>query len=100
MIELHCGKKRLSSFLDLEECSYKSVEDSFNLEMTQLPLCFCLHIDNYVVTDGSCVRTCSAGWYEVEENGVQRCKVCEGPCPKGREREKETERDLDNKQIT
>ncbi|XP_070784140.1 melanoma receptor tyrosine-protein kinase-like isoform X5 [Enoplosus armatus] len=37
---------------------------------------------NYVVTDGSCVRTCSAGKYEVEENGVQRCKACDGPCPK------------------
>ncbi|KAK2886798.1 melanoma receptor tyrosine-protein kinase-like [Channa argus] len=37
---------------------------------------------NYVVTEGSCVRTCSAGKYEVEENGVQRCKACDGPCPK------------------
>uniref|UniRef100_A0A8D3AFW2 receptor protein-tyrosine kinase n=1 Tax=Scophthalmus maximus TaxID=52904 RepID=A0A8D3AFW2_SCOMX len=38
--------------------------------------------DNYVVTDGSCVRTCRAGMYEVEEGGVQRCKTCDGPCPK------------------
>uniref|UniRef100_A0A8C9XH91 Receptor protein-tyrosine kinase n=1 Tax=Sander lucioperca TaxID=283035 RepID=A0A8C9XH91_SANLU len=37
---------------------------------------------NYVVTDGSCVRTCGSGMYEVEENGVQRCKACDGPCPK------------------
>ncbi|XP_068593201.1 melanoma receptor tyrosine-protein kinase isoform X1 [Cebidichthys violaceus] len=37
---------------------------------------------NYVVAGGSCVRTCSAGMYEVEENGVQRCKDCDGPCPK------------------
>ncbi|XP_074549435.1 melanoma receptor tyrosine-protein kinase-like isoform X2 [Halichoeres trimaculatus] len=37
---------------------------------------------NYVVTGGSCVRTCSPGMYEVEEGGVQRCKVCDGPCPK------------------
>ncbi|XP_061569236.1 melanoma receptor tyrosine-protein kinase-like [Cololabis saira] len=37
---------------------------------------------NYVVTEGSCVRTCSAGMYEVEEKGVQRCKPCDGPCPK------------------
>ncbi|XP_056155115.1 melanoma receptor tyrosine-protein kinase-like isoform X2 [Lampris incognitus] len=38
---------------------------------------------NYVVTDhGACVRTCSLGTYEVEENGVQRCKKCDGPCPK------------------
>uniref|UniRef100_A0A8C9XHW6 receptor protein-tyrosine kinase n=1 Tax=Sander lucioperca TaxID=283035 RepID=A0A8C9XHW6_SANLU len=39
---------------------------------------------NYVVTDGSCVRTCGSGMYEVEENGVQRCKACDGPCPKDR----------------
>ncbi|XP_028288363.1 melanoma receptor tyrosine-protein kinase-like isoform X2 [Parambassis ranga] len=37
---------------------------------------------NYVVTDGSCVRACSAGMYEVEEKGVQICKACDGPCPK------------------
>ncbi|XP_028289789.1 melanoma receptor tyrosine-protein kinase-like isoform X2 [Gouania willdenowi] len=37
---------------------------------------------NYVVTEGSCVRTCEAGMYEVQEKGVQRCKVCDGPCPK------------------
>uniref|UniRef100_A0A3P9HEJ2 Receptor protein-tyrosine kinase n=1 Tax=Oryzias latipes TaxID=8090 RepID=A0A3P9HEJ2_ORYLA len=37
---------------------------------------------NYVVTEGSCVRACSPNTYEVEENGVQRCKRCEGPCPK------------------
>nr|XP_046228029.1 melanoma receptor tyrosine-protein kinase-like isoform X2 [Scatophagus argus] len=37
---------------------------------------------NYVVTGGSCVRSCSAGMYEVEEDGAQRCKACEGPCPK------------------
>ncbi|XP_054621745.1 melanoma receptor tyrosine-protein kinase-like isoform X3 [Dunckerocampus dactyliophorus] len=37
---------------------------------------------NYVVTGGSCVRTCGAGMYEVDDNGVQRCRTCEGPCPK------------------
>ncbi|XP_056290617.1 melanoma receptor tyrosine-protein kinase-like [Pseudoliparis swirei] len=37
---------------------------------------------NYVVAGGSCVRTCSAGTHEVEEKGVQRCKDCDGPCPK------------------
>ncbi|KAM3860320.1 LOW QUALITY PROTEIN: melanoma receptor tyrosine-protein kinase-like [Diretmus argenteus] len=37
---------------------------------------------NYVVTEGACVRTCSAETYEVEEDGVQRCKKCDGPCPK------------------
>uniref|UniRef100_A0A3Q1BMD8 Receptor protein-tyrosine kinase n=1 Tax=Amphiprion ocellaris TaxID=80972 RepID=A0A3Q1BMD8_AMPOC len=37
---------------------------------------------NYVVTDGSCVRTCGTGMYEVEEQGVQRCRTCDGVCPK------------------
>ncbi|XP_053715073.1 melanoma receptor tyrosine-protein kinase-like isoform X2 [Synchiropus splendidus] len=37
---------------------------------------------NYVVTSGSCVRTCGAGTFEVEEDGVQRCRACDGPCPK------------------
>ncbi|XP_061109560.1 epidermal growth factor receptor isoform X2 [Conger conger] len=38
---------------------------------------------NYVVTDhGACVRTCSADTYELDENGVRKCKSCQGPCPK------------------
>ncbi|XP_029002381.1 melanoma receptor tyrosine-protein kinase-like [Betta splendens] len=37
---------------------------------------------NYVVTGGSCVRTCGSQMYEVEEKGVQRCRACDGPCPK------------------
>uniref|UniRef100_A0A452TV51 Receptor protein-tyrosine kinase n=1 Tax=Ursus maritimus TaxID=29073 RepID=A0A452TV51_URSMA len=38
---------------------------------------------NYVVTDhGSCVRACSSDSYEVEEDGVRKCKKCEGPCRK------------------
>ncbi|MBN3296323.1 EGFR factor, partial [Amia calva] len=38
---------------------------------------------NYVVTDyGSCVRTCSANTFEVDESGVRKCKKCEGVCPK------------------
>ncbi|XP_069768740.1 epidermal growth factor receptor isoform X2 [Narcine bancroftii] len=38
---------------------------------------------NYVVTDlGSCVRTCSPGTYEVDEDKIRKCKKCEGPCPK------------------
>ncbi|XP_044532293.1 epidermal growth factor receptor [Gracilinanus agilis] len=38
---------------------------------------------NYVVTDhGSCVRSCNADTYEVEEDGVRKCKKCEGPCSK------------------
>ncbi|XP_036897009.1 epidermal growth factor receptor isoform X3 [Sturnira hondurensis] len=38
---------------------------------------------NYVVTDhGSCVRACGSDSYEVEEDGVRKCKKCEGPCRK------------------
>ncbi|XP_075442878.1 epidermal growth factor receptor [Ascaphus truei] len=38
---------------------------------------------NYVVTDpGSCVRTCRSDSHEVEENGVRKCKKCDGPCNK------------------
>ncbi|XP_061876805.1 melanoma receptor tyrosine-protein kinase-like [Entelurus aequoreus] len=37
---------------------------------------------NYVVTGGSCVRTCGPGMYEVDDKGVQRCRTCEGVCPK------------------
>lgn len=42
-------------------------------------------LDNYVVTGGSCVRACGGGFHEVEENGIHRCKECEGPCPKGKQ---------------
>uniref|UniRef100_A0A671YAM2 Receptor protein-tyrosine kinase n=1 Tax=Sparus aurata TaxID=8175 RepID=A0A671YAM2_SPAAU len=56
---------------------------------------------NYVVTGGSCVRTCSAGSFEVHDNGVQRCKPCEGPCPKGRESCRQTgrERERESRQT-
>ncbi|KAM5156966.1 epidermal growth factor receptor [Mantella aurantiaca] len=38
---------------------------------------------NYIVTDlGSCVRTCNPDTYEVEENGVRRCKKCDESCTK------------------
>ncbi|KAG8442790.1 hypothetical protein GDO86_011560, partial [Hymenochirus boettgeri] len=38
---------------------------------------------NYVVTDhGSCVRSCNSDSHEVEENGVRKCKKCEGTCNK------------------
>ncbi|XP_032906398.1 epidermal growth factor receptor isoform X1 [Amblyraja radiata] len=38
---------------------------------------------NYAVTDhGSCVRACSPGTYEVDEDKIRKCKRCEGPCPK------------------
>ena len=49
-------------------------------------VCVFLCVDHYVVTDdGACVRSCRAGTLEVKENGVQHCKKCDGPCPKGRE---------------
>ncbi|XP_073486557.1 epidermal growth factor receptor-like isoform X2 [Aquarana catesbeiana] len=39
--------------------------------------------NNYLATDlGSCVKTCQSGSYEVEENGVRRCKKCDGMCTK------------------
>ncbi|XP_036411675.1 epidermal growth factor receptor [Colossoma macropomum] len=38
---------------------------------------------NYVVTDhGACVRACSPGTHEVDEDGVRKCKKCDGLCPK------------------
>uniref|UniRef100_A0A673L1B9 Receptor protein-tyrosine kinase n=1 Tax=Sinocyclocheilus rhinocerous TaxID=307959 RepID=A0A673L1B9_9TELE len=38
---------------------------------------------NFVVTDhGACVRTCSSNMHEVEENGIRKCKQCDGLCPK------------------
>ncbi|XP_030072896.1 epidermal growth factor receptor [Microcaecilia unicolor] len=38
---------------------------------------------NYVVTDhGSCIDSCPAEFHEVDENGVQKCKKCDGPCEK------------------
>ncbi|XP_062900097.1 epidermal growth factor receptor isoform X6 [Mobula hypostoma] len=38
---------------------------------------------NYVVTDlDSCVRSCSPGTHEVDEDNIRKCKKCEGPCPK------------------
>lgn len=38
-----------------------------------------------MVTDhGSCVRACGPDYYEVEEDGVRKCKKCDGPCRKGK----------------
>uniref|UniRef100_A0A8D2L3L3 Receptor protein-tyrosine kinase n=2 Tax=Varanus komodoensis TaxID=61221 RepID=A0A8D2L3L3_VARKO len=38
---------------------------------------------NYVVTDhGSCVRSCGPDSSEVEQNGIRKCKRCDGPCSK------------------
>lgn len=42
--------------------------------------------DNFVVTDhDACVRTCSSNMHEVEENGIRKCKQCDGLCPKGQQ---------------
>lgn len=52
-----------------------------HISMTLVSLFF---PDNYVVTDhGSCVRSCNTDTYEVEENGVRKCKKCDGLCSKG-----------------
>ena len=48
------------------------------------PPSFHCPLGNYVVTDhGSCVRACSSDSQEVEEDGVRKCKKCDGPCGKG-----------------
>lgn len=56
--------------------------------------------DNYVVTDGSCVRACGGGFHEVEENGIHRCKECEGPCPKGRQQAMEVVKVTEVTEVT
>lgn len=54
-----------------------------------------------MVTAGSCVRACGGGFHEVEDNGIHRCKECEGPCPKGRQQVTEvTEVPLDQCTLT
>eukprot|EP00064_Thunnus_orientalis_P014425 superscaffoldBa00002497_g14469 len=58
------------------------VDKNPNAKFTYGATCVKACPHNYVVTGGSCVRTCSPGTYEVKENGVQRCKACDGPCPK------------------
>ncbi|XP_053570531.1 epidermal growth factor receptor [Bombina bombina] len=38
---------------------------------------------NYAVIDsGSCVRACAPDSEEVDENGVRKCRKCDGPCRK------------------
>ncbi|XP_077349942.1 epidermal growth factor receptor-like [Lithobates pipiens] len=38
---------------------------------------------NFLETDlGSCVKTCHSKAYEVKENGVRKCKNCDGMCTK------------------
>lgn len=56
-----------------------------HLSLIQSPFVYSLVFpDNYVVTDhGSCVRSCNVDTYEVEENGVRKCKKCDGICSKG-----------------
>ncbi|KAL7373850.1 hypothetical protein ABVT39_015874 [Epinephelus coioides] len=68
--------------LTLYDPKTHQVVNNPNAKFTFGATCFKACPHNYVVTGGSCVRTCSAGMYEVEENGVQRCKACDGPCPK------------------
>uniref|UniRef100_A0A3Q0SJS4 Receptor protein-tyrosine kinase n=1 Tax=Amphilophus citrinellus TaxID=61819 RepID=A0A3Q0SJS4_AMPCI len=58
------------------------VVDNPNAKFTFGAMCVKACPHNYVVTEGSCVRTCGDRMYEVEEMGIQRCKECEGPCPK------------------
>ncbi|XP_076014086.1 melanoma receptor tyrosine-protein kinase-like isoform X2 [Genypterus blacodes] len=58
------------------------VVENPNAKFTYGPTCVKACPYNYVVTDEACVRTCSAGTYEVRENEVQICKPCDGPCPK------------------
>ncbi|KAA0704734.1 Epidermal growth factor receptor [Triplophysa tibetana] len=39
---------------------------------------------NFVVADQvACVQTCGGNMHEVEENGIRKCKKCDGLCPKG-----------------
>nr|XP_057910858.1 receptor tyrosine-protein kinase erbB-3-like isoform X2 [Doryrhamphus excisus] len=37
---------------------------------------------NFVVDGSSCVSNCPSGKMEVEKNGVKRCELCGGLCPK------------------
>ncbi|XP_056593752.1 epidermal growth factor receptor-like [Triplophysa dalaica] len=38
---------------------------------------------NFVVADEvACVQTCGGNMHEVEENGIRKCKKCDGLCPK------------------
>uniref|UniRef100_UPI0037E8D14B melanoma receptor tyrosine-protein kinase-like isoform X2 n=1 Tax=Semicossyphus pulcher TaxID=241346 RepID=UPI0037E8D14B len=68
--------------LTLYDPKTHQVVDNPNAKFTFGATCVKACPHNYVVTGGSCVRTCSAGTHEVEENGVHRCKPCDGPCPK------------------
>ncbi|KAM4718311.1 melanoma receptor tyrosine-protein kinase-like isoform 2-T2 [Anableps anableps] len=58
------------------------VVDNPNTKYTFGAACVKACPHNYVVTEGSCVRSCSSGMHEVEEKGIQRCKPCDGVCPK------------------
>uniref|UniRef100_A0A3B5ARF5 Receptor protein-tyrosine kinase n=1 Tax=Stegastes partitus TaxID=144197 RepID=A0A3B5ARF5_9TELE len=68
--------------LKLYDPKTHQVVDNPNAKFTFGATCVKACPHNYVVTDGSCVRTCGAGMYEVEEHGVQRCRPCDGACPK------------------
>uniref|UniRef100_A0A3B5M1B2 receptor protein-tyrosine kinase n=1 Tax=Xiphophorus couchianus TaxID=32473 RepID=A0A3B5M1B2_9TELE len=60
------------------------VVDNPNIKYTFGAACVKECPSNYVVTEGACVRSCSAGMLEVDENGKRSCKPCDGVCPKGR----------------
>lgn len=60
----------------------QQVVDNPNTKYTFGAACVKACPHNYVVTEGSCVRSCSPGMHEVEEKGIQRCKACDGVCPK------------------
>ncbi|KAM4534179.1 melanoma receptor tyrosine-protein kinase-like [Odontesthes bonariensis] len=71
-----CPPPKLYNWITQQEVSNPNVKYTFGASCVKA----CPH--NYVVTDGSCVRSCSAGMYELQEKGVHRCKACDGPCPK------------------
>ncbi|XP_027860188.1 melanoma receptor tyrosine-protein kinase isoform X2 [Xiphophorus couchianus] len=58
------------------------VVDNPNIKYTFGAACVKECPSNYVVTEGACVRSCSAGMLEVDENGKRSCKPCDGVCPK------------------
>uniref|UniRef100_A0A3Q2ZN17 receptor protein-tyrosine kinase n=1 Tax=Kryptolebias marmoratus TaxID=37003 RepID=A0A3Q2ZN17_KRYMA len=68
--------------LKIYNSKLEQVIDNPNAKYNYGAMCVKACPHNYVVTEGSCVRSCRAGLHEVNENGVQRCKPCEGPCPK------------------
>lgn len=80
--------KCLLAFDQLNACLQHKYKSQSISPLFHCPNCISLPVfaDNYVVTDhGSCVRSCNVDTYEVEENGVRKCKKCDGVCSKGTE---------------